>query len=190
MTEITTPKDLNDGVSGAFRIAFGLTGLITLIVGLLILIWPGKSAVVVTAILAVYAIIVGIVYAAVGLFGSGKSGWARVGHIVAGVVFVISGIVAFSNLIAVTVGLAVVVAIFIGVAWIVEGVVSLATLDRAQSKGWTVFFAIVSILAGITLIFSPLFSAAVLWWFVGFALIVLGAIQIGRAFSFGRGLGA
>ncbi|MBN8882130.1 uncharacterized membrane protein HdeD (DUF308 family) [Salana multivorans] len=190
MTEVTTPKDLNDGVTGAFRIAFGLAGLITLIVGILVLIWPGKTAVVVTALLAVYAIVLGIVYAAVGVFGSGKTGWSRIGHIVAGLVFVVAGIVAFGNLRAVTAGLAVIVTIFIGAAWLVEGIAALATLGRSQSKGWTVFYAIVSVLAGITLMFSPLFSAVVLWWFVGISLVVLGAIQIGRAFSFGRGLGA
>ena len=67
--------------------------------------------------------------------------------------------------------------------WIVEGVVALTTLGGSASKGWTIFFALLSIVAGIVLLFSPLYIA-ILWLMLGISLVVLGIIQIVRAFSF------
>ncbi|MDX2375434.1 DUF308 domain-containing protein [Microbacterium sp. LRZ72] len=183
-TDIPAEKTAINGI----RAAFGIGGAIALIVGILILVWPGRTAEVVTAMIAVYAIVAGLVYAGLGIFSKTMGGWARVGHIVLGLVFVIAGIVAFVNLTAATVGLALFLAILVGIMWIVEGVVALTTLGTTGSKGWTIFFAILSIIAGIVLLFSPLLAAAVLWWILGISLIVLGIIQIVRAFSFGKGI--
>ena len=55
-----------------------------------------------------------------------------------------------------------------------------------RSKGWTIFFAIVSIIAGLFLLFNAITGAAILWWILGISLIVLGIIQIVRAFTFGK----
>lgn len=166
------------------RVTLGLIGLLALIAGILILVWPQKVAEVVVAIIAIYAIVAGVVYAAMGVFSKTRGGWARVGHIVLGIIFVIAGIVALANLGTATGWFAVFFGIFVGVAWIIEGIVSLSTLGGAGSKGWTIFFAILSIIAGIILITSPLWGAAVLWLLLGISLAVLGIIQIVRAFTF------
>ena len=172
----------------ALKIALGLAGLVTLVVGILILVWPGRSAVVGTAILAVYAILVGLIYLGVALFSSDRGAWSRIGHIVLAALFVGGGISAFSNLQATTAVLAVFLAVLIGALWVIEGIVSLLTIKGAAEKTWTVIFAIVSVIAGITLLSSPLWSAAVLWWLIGISLVVLGLVQIVRAVTFGKGL--
>ena len=82
------------------------------------------------------------------------------------------------------VSLAVFIGILVGIMWIVEGVVALTTIGLSGSKGWSVFFAILSIVAGIVLLFSPLWGAIVLWWLLGISLVVLGIIQMIRAFTF------
>jgi uncharacterized membrane protein HdeD (DUF308 family) len=182
MTETSTEKTLVGGI----RTALGIGGAIALIVGILILVWPLKTAAVGTAIIAVYAIATGLVYAALGVFSKTLGGWARVGHIVLGLLFVVAGVVALANLTDTTVFLAIFVGVFIGITWIVEGVVALTTLGQAGSRGWTIFFAVISLLAGIVLLFSPLY-VALLWIFVGASLVALGIIQIVRAFTFGKG---
>ena len=98
----------------------------------------------------------------------------------------IAGIVAFANLGATTVWLAAFVGILVGIMWIVEGVVALSTLDLAPSRGWTIFFSIISIIAGVTLLFSPIWGAVILWWLLGIGAVVFGIINIVRAFSFGK----
>ena len=74
----------------------------------------------------------------------------------------------------------------IGVVWIMEGFVALFTLGAARSKALAIVFAIISIIAGVTLVSSPLWSAIFLWWFAGISLIVLGLINVGRAITAGR----
>ena len=168
------------------RTALGVGGVLALIAGILIVWQPRGAAVFVTVILAIYAIAVGLVYAGLGIFTKGKGGWSRLGHIVLGLLFIVAGIIALFNLQPTTAWLAVIVAIMVGIAWIVEGIVSLSTLGEAATKGWTVFFAIISIIAGIYLIFSPFWGALALWLILGIALIVIGILNIIRAFTFGR----
>lgn len=182
---MTTESAAEKSAVNGIRTALGVGGVLAVIVGILILVWPGKTAMVVTAIIAIYAIAAGLVYAGLGIFSKSKGGWSRVGHIVLGVLFVIAGVVAFLNLGAATAWLAIFVGILVGIMWIIEGIVSLSTLGDASSKGWTIFFAIVSIIAGVALLFSPLYIA-ILWWLIGIALIVLGVINIVRAFTFGK----
>ncbi len=180
---MTTESAAEKSAVNGIRTALGIGGILALIVGILILAWPGKTAMVVTAIIAIYAIAAGLVYAGLGIFSKTKGGWARVGHIALGILFIIAGVVAFLNLSATTAWLTVFVGILVGIMWIIEGIVSLSTLGDAASKGWTIFFAILSIIAGIVLLFSPLYIFA-LWWILGIALIVLGIVNIVRAFTF------
>ena len=65
-TDIPVEKAAVNGI----RTALGLSGAIALIVGILILVWPGRTAIVVTAIIAVYAVIGGLVYAGLGIFST------------------------------------------------------------------------------------------------------------------------
>lgn len=183
MTTSTLP---GSGAVTAIRTALGISGALSLVVGIAVLVWPGRTAEVVVALIAVYVILAGLVYAALGVFSRTLRTAARIGHILLGVLFVVAGVVAFIDLAAATAALAVFLGVLIGILWIVEGVVSLSTLGGTSSKGWTIFFAVVSILAGVVLLFSPLYDA-ILWLFIGASLVVLGVFQLVRAFTFGRG---
>ncbi|MFE6994772.1 HdeD family acid-resistance protein [Microbacterium sp. NPDC057659] len=174
------------GFVKSVRVFLAVSGAIALISGLILLIWPGKSAVIVTAIIAAYLIVAGLVYIALGIFSKEKGGWSRVGHIVLGLIYIVAGVIAFTNLAAAAATLALVVAILIGVSWIIDGIVSLSLLSKAASKTWTVIYAILSIIAGIVVLFSPMFAAVVLWWILGIALVVLGIVQIVRAITLGK----
>ncbi len=165
------------------RTALGIGGIVAVVLGLLILIAPTKAAAVIAAIIAVYAIIAGIVYAGIGIFGRHIGVWPRIGHIVAGLIFIVAGVFAIIDLSNVTAFLAIFVTIFIGVAWIVEGIVSLTLIGRSTSKGWTIFAAIIGIIAGVLILLAPLWALAFLWLFLGISLVVLGIVQIVRAFT-------
>ena len=169
--------------SSGIRVALGIGGLVALIVGILVLVWPGHTAVVLTWFIALYAVIAGLVYVGIGIFSSVRGGWSRVGHIVLGVLFIIAGVLMFANLKPATTLLFLYFGIFVGIVWIIEGIVALSTLGASSSKGLTVVFAILSIIAGIILLFSPLMGSVVLWWLLGISLVVLGIVQIVRAFS-------
>ncbi|MFB8228008.1 HdeD family acid-resistance protein [Cellulosimicrobium sp. NPDC055967] len=167
------------------RTAVGVSGLVSAILGVLILVWPGRTAMVVTAIVAAYAIIAGLVHLGLGLFSGGKGGWARVGRILLGVVFIVAGVLAFLNLGQTTTFLALFLGILVGILWIVEGIVDLTSLRDAASKTISILFAILSIVAGVVLLLTPLWGVTVLWWLLGLSLIVLGLVNIVRGFRYG-----
>lgn len=180
---IDTPSPVLRGM----RIAFAVGGILAAIVGVLILVWPARTAMVITVLIAIYALTAGLVYVGLGIWATqAKSGWARVGYIVLGVVFVIAGIVALSSLGATTLVLAVLLGMIVGIMWIVEGIVALVSLRDSASRGWTIFFALLSIVAGIVMLITPLWGIETLYWLLGISLVVLGIVQVVRAISFGK----
>lgn len=179
---------LTKSAINTIRATLGITGVVALLVGILITFWPKDAAVVIAALLAVYLVIGGIAYLGLGIFSRGISGGARALDIVLGVLFVVAGVLALANLGAATVFLAAFLGVLVGIVWIVEGVVALMQSGDAPSKGYSIFFGILSIVAGILLLFSPIWGAVVLFVIVGISLIVLGVMQIIRAFTFGRGV--
>lgn len=180
-----TPSSARSALS-ALRIALGASGAVSLIVGILILVWPGRTAMVVTGIIAVYAVVAGIIYGSVGFLSGSLRGSSRFAHIGLGVLFVVAGIIAFFNLAVTTEFVAVFLGVLVGIMWVVEGIVALSTLGVAPSAGWSIFFAIVSILAGVLLLLSPLLAAVLLFWLLGISLVVIGVFQIVRAITLGR----
>ncbi|MEV7630891.1 DUF308 domain-containing protein [Microbacterium sp. NPDC089318] len=170
------------GFLRSVRLFLAIAGTITLVAGLVLLIWPAKSAVIVTGIFASYLIIGGLVYLGLAVFSGRGGGWVRAGHVALGLLYIVAGVVAFANLAAATVTLAIIVAIFIGASWIADGVVALSLMGADASKVWTLLYALLGILAGIAVLFSPLYAAAVLWLVLGISLVALGAVQLVRAF--------
>ncbi len=170
-------------VRSGVRSALAIGGLISVVVGIAILVWPTKSATVLAAILGVYTIVAGLSYIGVGLSSLEKSGWGRVGHILLGVLYIIAGVVFFGNLQATTAILIVLITIMIGAIWIVEGVTAFTTIGHASSKVWTIFYGAISIIAGLVLLFSPLASAIALWFILGISAIILGIVQVVRSFT-------
>jgi uncharacterized membrane protein HdeD (DUF308 family) len=73
--------------------------------------------------------------------------------------------------------------ILIGILWIVEGIVSLSTLGDAPSRGWSITFAVLSVVAGIVVLIAPIAATLALWWVLGVLLVVLGIMNIVRAFT-------
>ena len=179
--------ELSKSAINTVRTALGVSGAVALIVGILITFWPKNSLLVITVILGIYFIIAGIAYAGLGIFSKGISGGARALDIILGVLFVIGGVIALANVQATAEVLAVFFGILIGILWIVEGIVTLVQSGDAPSRCWAIFFGILSVVAGIVLLFSPLWGAIVLFIIAGISLIVLGIVQIVRAFTFGRG---
>jgi uncharacterized membrane protein HdeD (DUF308 family) len=180
--------ELSKSAVNTVRTALGVSGAVALIVGILITFWPKNSLLVITVILGIYFIIAGIAYAGLGIFSKGISGGARALDIILGILFVVGGVLALANIAQATAFLAVFLGVLVGIAWIVEGIVTLVQSGDAPSRAWAIFFGILSVIAGIVLLFSPLWGAVILFIITGIGLIVLGIIQIVRAFTFGRGL--
>lgn len=179
-------ETLTRSAVNSIRVSLGISGVVALLIGILITFWPGGAAAAITVLLAIYLLIAGLAYIGVGIFAKGIGGGARALDIILGVLFVIGAVIAFANIAATAASLAVLIGLLVGIAWIIEGVVTLVQLGDARSKTWAVFFGVLSIIAGIVLLISPLWGALVLFLLAGLSLIILGIVQIVRAFTFGR----
>ena len=161
-------------------------GALSILLGVLVVTNPVKSteivAVVVAVALGVYAIVAGIAYFASAFLTVGASFWGRVLRAVAGAALVAAGVIIVTNRPSAAVGVVWFLVITIGVAWIIDGVTTFANLSDASSKGWAIFYAIVSILAGLVVIFSPLYSGLVMLLVLGITAIMWGVVQIVAAF--------
>lgn len=183
---MTDSLSAEKSVVGSLRAFLAISGVVALLAGIAMLIWPDKVAVTLTAILGAYLIVAGVVYIGLGIFGSGKGGWARVGHIALGLLYIVAGVIAFSNLQAAAVTFALVTVIFVGISWIFDGIVSLSLLGNDGSRTWTLIYAILSILAGIAVISMGILAVPFFWLLLAISLIVIGIMLIIRAITTGK----
>ncbi|GAA1509081.1 hypothetical protein GCM10009761_08820 [Agromyces terreus] len=183
-------ENMSKSAINTVRTALGISGAVALIIGICITFWPKTAADVLTVLLAIYFLIAGLAYLGIGIFSRGISGGARTLDLILGLVFIIAAVVAFANIQATATVLAALLGIIVGIVWIVEGIVALVQSGDAPSRAWAIFLGILSLVAGIVLLFSPIWGFVVLFVITGISLIILGIVQIVRAFTFGKGAAA
>lgn len=181
-SSIESTADKPIPVKGA-RLALLLAGLAGIGFGTAILVWPTKTAVALTGVIALYAIVAGIFYVGVGLIGKELGAGGRIAHVLLGVLYVVAGAYAFSSLRESAVFLALFLTIMVGIMWIIEGFTALFTLGQSGSKVVGALFALLSVIAGFTLLSNAIWGAVFLWWFLAISLIVLGILNVVRAIA-------
>lgn len=168
------------------RIVYGVVGVVALLLGLALLIWPGKTLVAVAIALGIYFVVSGVIRVIGAIVENGLPGGWRVLDIIVGIILVIGGVVMLKNTVLSTAMLTILVTLTVGIGWIMEGVMALVETWRLPKSGWAIFYAIISILAGIVVLFSPFASVIILVIFAGVAMVVMGILAIIRAFRFGK----
>jgi uncharacterized membrane protein HdeD (DUF308 family) len=160
-----------------------LFGLLEVILGVVILVWPGKSIIVAAVLFGVYLVVSGVVLVFLA-FSLPSSAGSRFLNFIAGVASVILGVLAFRHFGS---GYAILLlAIWIGVGFVFRGVSAVATAisdPQFPGRGWTVFFGVVSIIAGIVVLAYPFDSIVTLALVVGIWLIILGVMEIISGFG-------
>ncbi|MUL48694.1 HdeD family acid-resistance protein [Mycobacterium sp. CBMA293] len=155
-----------------------LFGLLAVILGLVILLWPGPSILTAAAVFGVYLVVSGLALAVLA-FSLPASAGSRFLSFISGAASIILGILAFRHF---GEGYAVLLlAIWVGVGFIFRGVSALAAAvsDKGfPGRGWTIFFGIVSGIAGVMVLAYPFDSIVTLALVVGIWLIVLGVAEI------------
>lgn len=170
----------------AIRFLYGVTGVVGLIGGAALLIWPVKTLVVLAVILGAYFIIASVVRIGVAV-GTPfmPAGW-RALNILSSLLLLFCGIIMLKNQTASAAALATLAAIAIGFGWIIEGVVTLVETGMVHNRGLSILSGVLSIVAGIAVFMFPLESVDLMIVFSGIALAVLGGVLLARAFTFGK----
>jgi uncharacterized membrane protein HdeD (DUF308 family) len=151
-----------------------IIGVVTLILGLIVTFHPGGSLNVVAVLLGILAILSGIFHL-VRVFGRGEA--HRVWSGIVGLVFIVVGVVLIRHL-HLTLAL---VGLYVGLVWIVQGVVALVAAfagGSREGRGWWIFFGAISVIAGIVVVSAPVDSVTVLAVLLGIWFIVMGIIEI------------
>ena len=178
MTTIETPSVIRNLWKSALAL-----GVLTLGLGAAVLIWPGDSIVVASAVFGVYLLVSGIAQA-IAAFAVDMSTASRVLFFISGALSVALGYFAFRDF---NNGAAVwMLAVWIGVGFIFQGVAAtLLAIDvpALPERGWYIFVGILTVIAGVVTIVWPISSIVVLTIVAGAWLVVIGITEIVGALS-------
>jgi uncharacterized membrane protein HdeD (DUF308 family) len=158
------------------------SGVIAIILGALMLVWPGKTVLVATVLFGLYLLVVGGAQLFMAM-ASELSGGGRALLFISGAVSVILAVLTFRYF-----GEAFAIllfAVYIGISFIIRGVATtVAAISDADSssRGWDIFFGIMSVLAGIIMLLVPFTSIVTLAVVTGAFLVALGVFEIVSAF--------
>jgi uncharacterized membrane protein HdeD (DUF308 family) len=156
--------------------------IITAIVGILMLAFPQESAVLAGIIFGIFVLIRGIVRVIVGIGGPGLTGLGRTLSIITGVILLAAGVAILLNI---SVG-EVVLAIIIGISWIIDGIATLIESSRAAARAFSIVTGIISILAGAAMFFLGGQGVAIIMIVIGAVALALAVVQVVGAIVVGR----
>ena len=153
------PKKAKNAIRGTYAVL----GIAAVILGLALLIWPGATLKVAAIALGAYFVVSGVVRIVTAIVELGLPGGWRVLDILIGLITMVFGL-----------------------GWMLECVMALVESWRMPSSAWAVIYALLSIVAGFIVLFSPVSSTTWLILFGGCALVAIGIVAIVRAFTFGK----
>ncbi|MBF6080455.1 HdeD family acid-resistance protein [Nocardia cyriacigeorgica] len=158
-----------------------VTGLLSVILGVLILVWPGKTLLVAGIIFGIYLVVSGLLQL-VAAFAAPESAGMRVLYFISGVLSIVIGVFCFRDELTSLLLLG----LWIGIGWLFRGVaVTMAAVSEPglPGRGWQGFFGVITAIAGVVLIIWPVESVATLAWVAGIWLVVLGVMEMITAFG-------
>ena len=153
-------------------------GILTLVIGILVVVWPSETLKVLTILFALQLFVMGI-YSLVKSFS--RDNEHKVLTVFLGLFSIIVALIMVRN-IAATIA---VVGFILGVYWIIHGIVEfvMSVGDKTYpSRGFTIFMSIITVIAGIVVVAWPVKSLTALAWLIGIWFIVLGILGIILAF--------
>ena len=158
-----------------------LSGILAVILGILVLTWPGKTIIVAAIFFGAYLLVTGIAQV-IFAFSLHVSAGGRVLLFLSGAASLILAILCFRSL----QNSILLLAIWIGVGFIFRGVataVSAISDPTLLGRGWEIFIGVITLIAGVVVLASPFESIATLTFVVGIWLVVIGVFEAVSAFG-------
>ncbi|MGI9124330.1 MAG: HdeD family acid-resistance protein [Mycobacterium sp.] len=158
-----------------------LTGILSVILGVMVLAWPGQTIVLAAIFFGAYLLVTGIsqVFHA---FTLHISGGGRALLFISGAASLVLAVLAFRHL-----GDAIwLLAIWIGIGFIFRGVAEAASAisdEDTPGRGWQIVLGIITLIAGIIVMAYPISSLGTLTLVVGIWLIIIGVMEIIASFG-------
>jgi uncharacterized membrane protein HdeD (DUF308 family) len=160
-----------------------VSGVLTIVVGAMLLAWPGPSILVASTMFGVFLLVSGFAELFLA-FTLPRSAATRVLLFLTGALSLVLAILSFRHF---GDGYAVLLlSLWIGTGFIFLGVSENAVAISERNlpgRGWYVVFGVMSVIAGVVVLVWPLDSIVVLTLVSGVSLVILGLIQIVQAFQ-------
>jgi uncharacterized membrane protein HdeD (DUF308 family) len=157
-------------------------GIVTFVLGILALAWPGRTLIVVAVVFGAQLVVMGI-FRFVSAFASADiTGGTRVLLALLGVLALIIGLYAVRHILVTLLALA----LLLGIFWVVNGAVELFSAlshREMQGRGWTAFMGLLSVVSGVIVLAYPGISLRVLAVVLSIWLLVYGMMLILLAFQ-------
>ena len=179
--------DVHDHVTHVGRAWWwpAIFGVISIILGVLALAWPGRTLVVLAVVFGVELIVWGI-YRLIGAVTFGDAGGgARILWAILGILSLLLGFYAIRHIVITLLALG----LLLGIFWLVDGIgliVSAIEHRGMPGRGLTVLSGVLGVIAGLVLLVWPSISLITLAVLAGIWLIVLGITQISVAMQLRR----
>jgi uncharacterized membrane protein HdeD (DUF308 family) len=167
-----------------WRSAFLVGGVLCLILGLILLIWPSGTLVVIAALLGASLLLLGISRMANAVVDRSDRGGHRILRGLAGLLYLAAGIIVLANPHATLRTFAVIV----GLIWIIGGIVEAVSgvIGGVEGRGRMLIIGLVNVAFGIVLLVWTKPTVLVLVWLIGLWLIAVGLLQLFLAYRAGR----
>jgi uncharacterized membrane protein HdeD (DUF308 family) len=153
-------------------------GVAAIVLGVIVLAWPGASLLVVGVLFGIYLLANGVFQLAEA-FGHHVPGHLRVLSFVTGALSVLLGLICFRG----AAESILLLALWIGFGWLLRGIMLTAAAlsqEGLPARGWQIFLGVITVLAGIVLIIFPFHTIAALTLAAGIWLIILGVTEVAR----------
>lgn len=182
LIEQALPQHAKNRIRGMY----GVIGIASVLLGVALLFWPGRTLVVAAVMLGIYLLISGMVRIVTAIVELGLPGGWRVLGVLFGALMVVGGVIIVRNTSLSATMITMLFTMTIGVGWLLEGIMTLFECWNLPSSAWSVIYALLSIVAGFVALFNPFTSTVWLLMFVAIALVVIGIMAIIRAIRFGK----
>jgi uncharacterized membrane protein HdeD (DUF308 family) len=160
-----------------------ISGLLAVVLGVLILVWPGKSLIVASVLFGIYLLVSGVAQV-IFAFSLHVSAGSRILLFISGAASLILAVLAFRHF---GEGYAILLlAIWIAVGFIFRGTattVSAISEPRLPGRGWAIFFGVITMIAGVIVLAYPFDSIVTLTLVAGIWLIIIGVFEMISAFG-------
>lgn len=183
MSTMTTEQDGLAAIGRSWTLLLFL-GVVSLLLGVAMLAWPGATIVVVAVLLAIWLLLSGI-FQIVRAFARGISGGMRALLIITGMLSIAIAMVAFRGfrLEDSPVDAVWILAVLVGISFLFRGMGALfAGIESAEGRGWNIFGGVIMLIGGIVIISMPGISMVTLAIVTGAWLVVIGLFEIIGAF--------
>jgi uncharacterized membrane protein HdeD (DUF308 family) len=149
-------------------------GALSIVIGLLILIWPGPTVVVLAWLFAIQLVVAGVLQL-VAAFAGDTGSSARVLLGLLGALSILVGLLCLRA----PLQTAVVLGLLVGATWVVSGVIGIvAAMGSSTGRGWGVLSGVVTTLAGAVVLLYPEASVVALTWLSGIGLVLIGGAVV------------